>query len=352
SRRPPGTREGEARRSQAAMGRAGGRPAAPARRHRRAAAPRLAAQAAAAALLAALAPRPWPGPPRRPPGTPFAAPPAGARDAAEVAVGPLPGRRRALAAASVGLVPLSGGAPPAQAEQGWQLSLPRSWKVFSQTAAPPPGAPPKPTALVVAGDIQGGGEMTVLRVPLSTAPGAPDPEGARRLIEYFETPVGVAPKVDKAQAVEVVSSSQRQQVGLTDFQMLGQPNETIKDGRRYLSYEFENSVCLGNVVESSNGRRCERSDAPGEALEFFSRRHVIKLTVSDEGVKGPGKVSYLWMLDSSGPAGEKFQDVAEVIDTLKSTFQLGDEQQLERDRTVELTPSQLEALKSQGLAGT
>ena len=83
----------------------------------------------------------------------------------------LPRRQLAPLLAAVALQPAA-----VRAEQGWQLKLPRTWRTFEQNAQPPPDVK-KAAALVVAGNPEQGGELVVLRVPLSLDPSDPNAQG-------------------------------------------------------------------------------------------------------------------------------------------------------------------------------
>lgn len=253
----------------------------------------------------------------------------------------------AVAASLAGLVPpLTLSSSPAHAEQPWQLKLPRSWKLFSQTPMPPKGVV-QSVALIVAGNPVEGGELVVLRVPLSIAAGDPNAEDSKKLIEYFSTPDGKGSSVKGAQVVDVVAKSQKSSPGLQKFALAGSPVESVKGGRRYVRYEYESSICQGQVKFASSGDTCvaPEDDSP---LPLFERRHAITLTVTSEDTNG--QTNYLWLLDVSAPS-DKWKDLTEPIQEVSGSFELGTEDQLEKDRTVELTKEQLDALKELEKAG-
>jgi hypothetical protein len=188
--------------------------------------------------------------------------------------------------------------------------------------------------------------MVVLRVPLRLDPAGPDPEGAKKLVEFFGAPVAKTPATSVDAAAQVLAASQKTQRGLVDWQLVGKPAESIKNNRRYISYDFVSSVCQGTIVEGSGGKRCERPGQPGEVLEVIKRRHAIKMTVTDEGTTGDDQTYYLWFLDISvRDADYEATGVKEVIETLQSSFELGDEAVLEKERVVEVTKEQLEQLQ-------
>jgi len=256
-----------------------------------------------------------------------------------------------LAAAVTGLLPPLAAAPvPARAEQAWQLRLPRTWRTFSQTPAPPPDVK-RPTALVVAGNPELGGELVVLRVPLPSDPKDPNAAASADLVRYFATPSDKKPSVKIEKVVDAVAQSQKTSPGLIKFGLLGSPFERTAGGRRYVRYEYEASLCQGLVQKGVNGDQCTRPET-GEDLLPFNRRHAITLTVTPEDTSGASRVDYLWLLDVSGPLdAEGWKAVSEQVETASQSFELGSEEQLERDRTAEITPEQLEALKELQKAG-
>jgi len=256
-------------------------------------------------------------------------------------------RRGPLAAAVIaGLVAPQLAAPPlpAFAQQAWQLQLPRTWRTLSQEQPPPPGVK-KPAALVVAGEPEIGGEMVVLRVPLSTDPQDPNAAASRDLIGYFSTPPGKNPPVQQQKVVNAVVQSQKTAPGLTKFDLTGSPMEAVKGSRRYVYYDYESSICQGRVTQGSSKSLCERPEN-GEELPLLNRHHAITLTVVNEAGQG----NFLWLLDVSGPV-ENWSKATEAATTIKNSFELGSEEQLEKDRTVELTKEQLEALQKMKEAG-
>mmetsp|Transcript_34139 Transcript_34139/g.98297 ORF Transcript_34139/g.98297 Transcript_34139/m.98297 type:complete len:325 (+) Transcript_34139:27-1001(+) len=262
-----------------------------------------------------------------------------------------PGRRGALGAgAAAGLAglapPLTLGSLPARAEQPWQLQLPRTWRSFSQTPQPPPGEL-KPAALVVAGNPEIEGELAVLRVPLSSDPKDPNAAATKDLVKYFSAPAGQSPGVGAEKVVEAVAASQRTTPRLTKFALVGKPVEQTKGNRRYVRYEYESSLCQGNLVQGVNGNVCQRPES--EELEpTLDRRHTITLTVTPEDTKGA--TNFLWLLDVSGPS-KAWDALSEEVGTVSGSFELGTEEQLERDRTADVTKEQLEALKELQKAG-
>jgi len=266
---------------------------------------------------------------------------------------PLPGRRGALAAATAaglaGLAPPLLLAPaPARAEQAWQVQLPRAWRTFSQTPAPPDGVK-RPAALVVAGNAEKGGEMVVLRVPLD--PNAKDPKTAQQakdVIAYFAAGDKPTP-VPMSKVVDAIVTSQKSQPGLTSFELVGTPTEQIKLGRRYVRFEFQDTICQGSITKASSGDKCFRPDGQGgdgDELPFLTTRHRITLTATNEG----GETTFCWLIDVSGPP-EGWKAMDDMITTVSDSFELGSEEQLEKDRTKEVTKEQLEALKQLDKAG-
>lgn len=257
-------------------------------------------------------------------------------------------RRGAVAATLAGsfgslLTPL-----PARAEQAWQLQLPRTWRVLEQNQIPPPEVI-KPTAIVSAGNPDAGGDLVVLRVPLSTAASDPNAATSKDLISYFAAPSGQKPPVSIEKAQEAIVSSQKTQIGLVKFALSGKAEEKINNGQRYISYQFENSVCPGQVTKGSKADTCNAPE-DGSELPFYDRRHSIVMTVTDEGAKAAGKkdpVYYLWLLDVSGPNTGKngWGALAEAEKDITGSFLLADEQTLEKARTVDVTPEQMKALK-------
>lgn len=258
------------------------------------------------------------------------------------------GRRDLMLAAATASAVL--GVPQsARAEQAWQLQLPRTWRTFSQTPPPPPGVR-APVALVVAGNPVQGGELFVLRVPLQTEGQDQTAKYGQNLVEYFSTPVGKTPKTPMSDAVEAVASSQRTQAGLVSFKLIGSPQEKIKDGRRYLKYEYESVLCQGTIVKGVNKDRCEAPE-DGAELELLDRRHAITLTVTPEDTKGtPNEIQYLWVLDISAPTAA-WGNLTEPITTVSESFELASEDVLEKARTVELTPNQLKVLEEMNKRG-
>jgi len=249
-------------------------------------------------------------------------------------------------AVSYGLVTPQLASPPlpAFAQQAWQLQLPRTWQTLSQEQPPPPGVR-KPVALVVAGNEEQGGELVVLRVPLSTDPRDPNAAASKDLIGYFSTAPGKTPSVKQQKVVDAVVQSQKTSPGITKFDLTGPPTEAIKGTRRYVYYDYESSICQGEVVRGSKRDRCERPDN-GQEIPLLDRHHAITLTVANEGQEG----NFLWLLDVSGPS-ENWKNVTEAATTIKNSFELGSEDTLEKDRTLELTKDQIEALKTLKEAG-
>lgn len=265
------------------------------------------------------------------------------------------GRRNVFSAAA--LVASSSGpfasllAPqPAFAEQAWQVKLPRNWQMFEQNNQPPPEVK-SPVALVVAGNPDQGGELVVLRVPLSTAAGDPNAAASKDLIDYFNKGSTSAQK-----AVDALAASQKSQPGLTKFAFIGKPIEETRSNRRYLRYEYESSTCQGMVTKGVKGDTCEAPE-DNSPLPLYERRHSITITVTDEGAAAAGQKDptyFLWLLDASGPAGEANKDWGELEKAVKevsSSFELADEATLEQRRTVEVTPEELEVIKQMQEAG-
>ena len=121
--------------------------------------------------------------------------------------------------------------------------------------------------------------------------------------------------------MEAVASSQRTQAGLVSFKLIGSPQEKIKDGRRYLKYEYESVLCQGTIVKGVNKDRCEAPE-DGAELELLDRRHAITLTVTPEDTKGtPNEIQYLWVLDISAPTAA-WGNLTEPITTVSESFEL------------------------------
>jgi len=235
-----------------------------------------------------------------------------------------PGRREALASAAA-LVAMAGAQGPAHAEQPWQLKLPRTWQLFSQNQPPPPGDN-RPIALIVAGDEAASGDLSVLRVPLVDAGGD---VGKKELIDYFSTPAGKSPSVSQKEVVEALVKSQRTQPGLTRLDLQGQPVEKIRSGRRYVSYEYDSELCQGQLVKGAGGKsRCELPDGNGE-LPLLNRRHSITMTVVKEA---DADVQALWLVDVSAPTDSWATGMAGQAKDLSESFEVGSEEQLEKDR--------------------
>ncbi|CAJ1372688.1 unnamed protein product [Effrenium voratum] len=239
---------------------------------------------------------------------------------------------------------------PARAEQGWQLKLPRTWRTFEQNNQPAPEVK-TPTALVVAGNPEQGGELVVLRVPLSTDPKDPNAKGTKDLISYFTTPVDAKASVPVPKAAEVVASSQKTSPGLLKWEYLEKPTEKINFKRRYIKYDYESSLCPGVVSKGVKGDTCMAVQDNSE-LPLYERRHKILLTVTDEGATKAGvkdPTYYLWLLDVSGPAAESrnnWGQLSEAVSEVADSFLISDdEKQLESARTAEVSKEQLEELK-------
>jgi len=226
--------------------------------------------------------------------------------------------------------PLIGVGQPARAEKAWQLQLPRTWQVFSQSDQPAAGDN-RPVALIVAGDNKKGGELVVLRVPLQTKSGD-NAVTARELFDYFSTPADKKPKVTQQQVIDEIAKSQKSQPGLTQFSLTGVPTEKVKSGRRYLQYEFDSSICPGEVVKGVKGDRCVQPDSEDE-VPFLKRHHLITVTVStpDTGDELP----LLWLVDVSGPS-DSWSAVKDNADVMSLSFQVANEELLEKERQAEL----------------
>eukprot|EP00435_Cladocopium_sp_Y103_P058909 s781_g20.t2 len=256
----------------------------------------------------------------------------------EAPQGALP--RRSLLAAATGLLAPLQAPQTARAEQGWQLKLPRTWRTFEQNAQPPPEVK-KATALVVAGNPEQGGELVVLRVPLSLDPKDPNAKGNKDLVSYFTSGVDKKPSVPTAKAAEVVTSSQKTAPGLIKWNFLEQPAEKVIYGRRYLKYDYEASICPGVVTKGSKGDTCMAIEDTSE-LPLYERRHRILLTVTDEGATARGEKDptyYIWLLDISGPAQEardNWGSLKEAVTEVADSFVISeDEKTLEKARTAE-----------------
>eukprot|EP00439_Symbiodinium_sp_Y106_P009576 s567_g1.t1 len=238
---------------------------------------------------------------------------------------------------------------PARAEVGWQIKLPKTWRAFEQNEMPPPGVK-KSTALVVAGNPEQGGELVVLRVPLSTDPNDPNSKGTKDLINYFSQYEG-KPSVPINKAVDVVASSQKTGRGMVKFSELGSPSDKVFRTRRYVTYDYEASICPGVVTQGVGGTSCTEPQDSSE-IPLFERRHRIVITVTDEGAAKAGEkdpTNWLWLLDISGPAAESRNDwgqLKEAVTEVADSFLLSsDEKVLEDARTSELTPEQMEEFK-------
>lgn len=268
----------------------------------------------------------------------------------EVPQGALPRRSLGLAAALPGLLGTLQAPQIARAEQGWQLKLPRTWRTFEQNAQPPPEVK-KATALVVAGNPEQGGELVVLRVPLSLDPNDPNAKSNKDLVSYFTSGLDKQPSVPTAKAAEVVTSSQKTAPGLIKWNFLEQPAEKVIYGRRYLKYDYEASICPGVVTKGSKGDTCMAIEDTSE-LPLYERRHRVLLTVTDEGATARGEKDptyYIWLLDISGPAQEARDNwgvLKEAVTEVADSFVISeDEKTLEKARTAEITPEQLKALE-------
>jgi len=274
-----------------------------------------------------------------------------------------PGRRKALAAAGAGtlgcgnlLLPASPSyAQQAPLQQAWQLKLPRSWRMFEQNEQPPPEVK-MPATLVVAGNMELGADLVVLRVPLSTAAGDPNAPDNKALIDYFTTPAGKTPTVPIEKAINGMLVSHKGQMGLQRFQMIRNPSEKAPGKRRYINYDFEDSICPGVVQQGVKGNSCTNPQ-DGSAVPFFDRRHGITITVTDEGAIAAGQKDptyYLWLLDISGPLDatkNDWGDLAQAVKEVASSFELGDEAKLEtkRNQTIEAQSGIFDKMKEQGI---
>jgi len=250
----------------------------------------------------------------------------------------------------LGLLGLLSQSSPAKAEQGWQLKLPRTWRTFEQNPQPPPEVK-KATALVVAGNPEQGGELVVLRVPLSLDPKDPNAKGNKDLVTYFTSALDKSPSVPTTKAADVVTSSQKTAPGLIKWDFLEKPEEKIIYGRRYLKYDYEASICPGVVTKGSKGDTCMAIEDTSE-LPLYERRHRILLTVTDEGATARGEKDptyYIWLLDISGPAQaarNNWGDLKEAVTEVADSFVISeDEKILEKARTAEITGEQLKALE-------
>lgn len=248
-----------------------------------------------------------------------------------------PGRRAALAAA--GLAGLGGtwSPAPARAEIAWQLKLPRSWQVFSTSDQPPPGER-KPVALVVAGNAEQGGELTVLRVPIDTSDASPDKPGSTALVKYFS---GQKPGASKNDVVEALARSQKTVQGQTKFALVGGPVETVRNGRRYIRYDYESAICQGSLEKGVKVDRCVVPET-GEELPQLERTHSVTLTVDQE------EGDTLWFVDISAPT-VNWPNAKAAIDDLAMSFEVGDPERLEKERTaaIEAQAKLLNAAKEQ-----
>jgi len=263
-------------------------------------------------------------------------------------------RRGALAATVTGSFGSILEPAPARAEQAWQLKLPRTWRVLEQNQQPPPEIK-KPTCLVSAGNPDVGGDVVVLRIPLSTAADDPNAASSKDMISYFSTPIGQKPPVTIGKAVDAIVASQKTLVGLVKFSYDGKAVDRTRNGRRYVSYDFENSVCLGMVTKGTNGDTCSAPE-DGSPLPLFERQHSILMTVTDEGAAAAGQKDptyYLWLLDVSAPVGTSKTEgpLAEAVKEITGSFLLADEDTLEAARTVEVTKEQMEQLKDMQAKG-
>jgi len=274
-----------------------------------------------------------------------------------------PGRRKALAAAGAGtlgcgnlLLPASPSyAQQAPLQQAWQLKLPRSWRMFEQNEQPPPEVK-MPATLVVAGNMELGADLVVLRVPLSTAAGDPNAPDNKALIDYFTTPAGKTPTVPIEKAINGILVSQKGQMGLQRFQMIRNPSEKAPGKRRYINYDFEDSICPGVVQQGVKGSSCTNPE-DGSTVPFFDRRHGITITVTDEGAIAAGQKDptyYLWLLDISGPLDatkNDWGDLAQAVKEIANSFELGDEEKLEtkRNQTIESQSGFFDTIKEQGI---
>lgn len=213
---------------------------------------------------------------------------------------------------------------PARAEQAWQLKLPQAWKVFSQTPQPPAGQN-TPAALVVAGDEAGAGELVVLRVPL-VVDGTTDPDAGnkQKLVNYFAND----PKTSRKDAVDALVATQKQQNGLTRFDLNEKSDEKVKGAGRYIRYDYDSSTCTGAIVNGAGGKMlCQKEN--GDALNVLNRHHGVTMTVVQEV---DAKVPVLWVLDLSAPS-ESWESFQKVAKDLGDSFDVASEAQLEKDRS-------------------
>lgn len=285
------------------------------------------------------------------------------RAAGRAAAFAAPGRRKALAAAGAGtlgcgspLLPASPSyAQQVPQQQAWQLKLPRSWRMFEQNEQPPPEVK-VPVTLVVAGNIELGADLVVARVPLSTAAGDPNAPDNKALIDYFTTPAGKTPSISIEKAINGILVSQKGQMGLQRFQIIGKPSERAPGKRRYITYDFEDSICPGVVQQGVKGNTCQNPE-DGSTVPFFDRRHGITITVTDEGAIAAGQKDptyYLWLLDISGPlevAKNDWGDLSQAVKEIANSFELGDETKLEakRNQTIEAQSGIFDKMKEQGI---
>lgn len=273
-----------------------------------------------------------------------------------------PGRRKALAAAGAGTLSYGSPAPPSYAQQvpqqqAWQLKLPRSWRMLEQNEQPSPEVK-VPVTLVVAGNVELGADLVVARVPLSTAAGDPNAPDNKALIDYFTTPAGKTPSISIEKAINGILVSQKGSMGLQRFQMIGKPSEraTGTGKRRYISYDFEDSICPGVVQQGVKGNTCQNPE-DGSTVPFFDRRHGIIITVTDEGAIAAGQKDptyYLWLLDISGPlevAKNDWGELKQAVTEIANSFELGDEARLEskRNQTIDAQSSIFDKMKEQGI---
>jgi len=154
------------------------------------------------------------------------------------------------------------------------------------------------------------------------------------------------PPVPMSKVVDAIAASQKSQPGLTDFSLVGTPTEKIKGGRRYVRFEFQDTLCQGTITKASSGDKCIRPDDENEELPFLTTKHRITLTATNEG----GETTFCWLIDVSSPP-ERFADLNDALTTVSDSFELGSEEQLEKDRTADITKEQLEALKQLEKAG-
>lgn len=251
---------------------------------------------------------------------------------------PQPPSSRRNVLASTGVAVLAGllpsvllGSDPASAEpQAWQLKFPKSWVLYQRNDQPAPGDN-KPTALIVAGDNAGAGELVVLRVPLVPSNGmdVETAKGQKTLLSYFGTPSDKTPTLKMSEAIDALYASQKTTPGLTQCALVGKPAESIRNGNRYIRYEYESTLCQGIIVKGAGGKdRCE-SDKDGEAgkeIPQLSRRHLITMTVVQEA---EAKVPVLWFVDMSTPT-KSFESLSPVLNDVSSSFEINSAETLSK----------------------